>query len=91
MNTSPFRAGFGKSPPGLAGTDDVLETFRSALTERSWSSARTSINEGHRGAVKTVYASTSRRASKAIESSSELGTARTPSVFQASSAAPKTS
>lgn len=54
MTTSPFRAGFGKSPPVLAGRDDVLDAFRAALVEGAWSSERASLIEGLRGVGKTV-------------------------------------
>lgn len=54
MTTSPFRAGFGKSPPVLAGRDDILDELSDALVERTWTSERASLVEGLRGVGKTV-------------------------------------
>lgn len=51
---SPFRAGFGKSPPLLAGRDAILDDFAAALAEGSWSTGRTMLIEGLRGVGKTV-------------------------------------
>lgn len=54
MTTSPFRAGFGKSPPVLAGRDDILDELSNALVEGTWTSERASLVEGLRGVGKTV-------------------------------------
>ena len=54
MTTSPFRAGFGKSPPVLAGRDDILDELSDALVEGTWTSERASLVEGLRGVGKTV-------------------------------------
>lgn len=54
MNTSPFRAGFGKTPPVLVGRDGVLEAFGAALEEGTWSLERITLIEGLRGVGKTV-------------------------------------
>jgi len=54
MTTSPFRAGFGKSPPLLAGRDDILDQLSDALVEGTWTSERASLVEGLRGVGKTV-------------------------------------
>lgn len=53
-NDSPFRAGFGKTPPMLAGRDSVLDDFAAALAEGTWSTERTMLVEGLRGVGKTV-------------------------------------
>lgn len=54
VNDSPFRAGFGKTPPMLAGRDSVLDSFAAALAEGTWSTERTMLIEGLRGVGKTV-------------------------------------
>lgn len=51
---SPFRAGFGKTPPMLAGRDSILDDFSAALAEGTWSTERTMLIEGLRGVGKTV-------------------------------------
>ncbi len=38
VNDSPFRAGFGKTPPMLAGRDSILDDFAAALAE-DWAAA----------------------------------------------------
>ncbi|MFA4896809.1 ATP-binding protein [Microbacterium sp.] len=54
VNDSPFRAGFGKTPPMLAGRDSILDDFAAALAEGSWSTERSMLIEGPRGVGKTV-------------------------------------
>lgn len=54
VNDSPFRAGFGKTPPMLAGRDSILDGFAAALAEGTWSTERTMLVEGLRGVGKTV-------------------------------------
>lgn len=54
MTDSPFRAGFGKSPPVLAGRDDVLDALGAALAEGTWTPERATLIEGLRGVGKTV-------------------------------------
>ncbi|MEJ1087254.1 AAA family ATPase [Microbacterium sp. Mu-80] len=53
-NDSPFRAGFGKTPPMLAGRDSILDDFSASLAEGTWSTERTMLIEGLRGVGKTV-------------------------------------
>ena len=54
VNDSPFRAGFGKTPPMLAGRDSILDDFAAALAEGTWSTERSMLIEGPRGVGKTV-------------------------------------
>lgn len=60
-NTSPFRAGFGKVPPTLAGRDSLIESFRSAIEVGTWSQERALLLRGFRGVGKTVTVETLRR------------------------------
>lgn len=60
-NDSPFRAGFGKVPPVLAGRDDVIEAFASAIEPGTWSQERALLLRGFRGVGKTVTVETLRR------------------------------
>lgn len=51
---SPFRPGFGSSPPILAGRDSLIETFTDGLDDGPGSAARVSFYTGPRGIGKTV-------------------------------------
>lgn len=51
---SPFRAGFGKTPPVLVGRDRMLHDFDEALNLGSWTQNRVTLIEGLRGVGKTV-------------------------------------
>ena len=53
-NDSPFRAGFGKTPPVLVGRDALLRDFGDAIDLGSWSQERVTLLEGLRGVGKTV-------------------------------------
>ena len=53
-NDSPFRAGFGKNPPVLAGRDEIIRVFREALEVGTWSQERVTLIQGFRGVGKTV-------------------------------------
>lgn len=54
VDNSPFRAGFGKNPPVLAGREQIIETFRDAIEVGAWSQERVTLLEGLRGVGKTV-------------------------------------
>lgn len=54
MSESPFRAGFGKSPPFLAGRDELISKFGSALGFGGWGQERSILIRGFRGVGKTV-------------------------------------
>lgn len=51
---SPFRPGFGSSPPVLAGREDLIEEFTDGLMDGPGSAARVSFYTGARGVGKTV-------------------------------------
>ena len=53
-NDSPFRAGFGKTPPVLVGRDALLRDFGDAIDLGSWGQERVTLLEGLRGVGKTV-------------------------------------
>lgn len=53
-NDSPFRAGFGKTPPVLVGRDALLADFGDAITLGAWGQERVTLIEGLRGVGKTV-------------------------------------
>ena len=54
LPNSPFRPGFGSSPPVLAGRADLIADFADGLTDGPGSSARVSFYTGSRGVGKTV-------------------------------------
>lgn len=54
MTGSPFRAGFGKVPPTLAGRGHVIDPFVSALQVGEWGVERALLIRGFRGVGKTV-------------------------------------
>jgi hypothetical protein len=54
VNDSPFRAGFGKTPPLLAGRDDVINGFAASIESGAWGPERVTLIEGFRGVGKTV-------------------------------------
>mgnify|MGYP002737504354 CR=1 FL=1 len=51
---SPFKPGFGSSPPILAGRSDLIEAFADGLDDGPGSAARVSFYTGPRGIGKTV-------------------------------------
>ncbi|WP_292836533.1 ATP-binding protein [Microbacterium sp.] len=51
---SPFRAGFGKTPPVLVGRDDLIVDFGAAIDVGAWGQERVTLIEGLRGVGKTV-------------------------------------
>jgi len=51
---SPFRAGFGKSPPVLVGRERLVREFSQAIATGEWSQSRVSLIRGIRGVGKTV-------------------------------------
>lgn len=53
-NDSPFRAGFGKTPPVLVGRDALRRDFGDAIDLGSWGQERVTLLEGLRGVGKTV-------------------------------------
>lgn len=53
-SASPFRPGFGSSPPFLAGRQDMIAGFADGLDDGPGSSARVSFYTGSRGVGKTV-------------------------------------
>ena len=54
LNDSPFRAGFGKTPPVLVGRDRLISDFSDAIALGSWGQERVTLIEGLRGVGKTV-------------------------------------
>jgi hypothetical protein len=60
-NESPFRAGFGKVPPVLAGRSELIDSFRTAIEVGTWSQERALLIRGFRGVGKTVTVETLRR------------------------------
>lgn len=60
-SSSPFRAGFGKVPPTLAGRTPILAAFRSAIEVGAWSRERATLLRGFRGVGKTVLLESLRR------------------------------
>ncbi|MFE6966673.1 ATP-binding protein [Agromyces sp. NPDC057679] len=58
---SPFRAGFGKVPPVLAGRSEILKGFTDAIQAGSWGTERAVLLRGFRGVGKTVTLETLRR------------------------------
>lgn len=54
MTDSPFRAGFGKSPPVLAGRGDLLTNFDHAIEPGQWGQERSILIRGFRGVGKTT-------------------------------------
>lgn len=53
-NDSPFRAGFGKTPPVLVGRDALITGFDDAIELGAWGQERVTLLEGLRGVGKTV-------------------------------------
>ncbi|MBC7597292.1 MAG: ATP-binding protein [Kineosporiaceae bacterium] len=58
---SPFRAGFGKVPPTLAGRSKIIRAFAEAIEVGAWGSERALLVRGLRGVGKTVLLETLRR------------------------------
>lgn len=54
MSDSPFRAGFGKTPPVLAGREELLHGFETAIEAGQWGQERATLITGFRGVGKTV-------------------------------------
>lgn len=64
MTSSPFRAGFGKVPPALAGRSEVVAAFEAAIEPGNWSAERALLIRGFRGVGKTVLAERLRRSAE---------------------------
>ena len=54
MTDSPFRAGFGKNPPFLAGREELTRAFSEAIGAGQWGQERAVLIRGFRGVGKTV-------------------------------------
>lgn len=54
MADSPFRAGFGKTPPHLVGRTELLASFADAIEPGQWSQERSVLIRGFRGVGKTA-------------------------------------